>query len=230
MASKYGYMATIGADTSGLKDALNDVESEARKVKNELNDINKDIKLDGGGAVALGQKYELLDKAIEQSAQKLELLRQAEDKVNAAAASGTISEANQRAFQREIEKTENQLNKYKNEIEQTKKAIDDMGDSNDETGNKVNNLGKKVKDTGKEVVTLGDLIKSNLIADYIKKGIDELADSFVSFAKKGITLASDLQEVQNVVDTTFGAGADKIYAWADSADKSFGMSSLAAQK
>lgn len=43
-------------------------------------------------------------------------------------------------------------------------------------------------------------------------------------------LASSLQEVQNVVDTTFGGGATLIYNWAESADESFGISELAAQQ
>ena len=46
----------------------------------------------------------------------------------------------------------------------------------------------------------------------------------------GVKLASSLQEVQNVVDTTFGGGATLIYNWAESADESFGISELAAQQ
>lgn len=48
------------------------------------------------------------------------------------------------------------------------------------------------------------------------------------FALDSIGLASDLSEVQNVVDTTFGAGAEKIYAWAKSAGEAYGLSELAA--
>ncbi|HNX64897.1 MAG TPA: hypothetical protein PKI60_06930 [Oscillospiraceae bacterium] len=52
----------------------------------------------------------------------------------------------------------------------------------------------------------------------------------VAFGSKGVQLASDLSEVQNVVDTTFGDGADKINKWAKNAAESFGLSELSAKQ
>ena len=52
----------------------------------------------------------------------------------------------------------------------------------------------------------------------------------VDFGKKSVMLASDLQEVQNVVDTTFGKDAPKIDKWAKDAAESFGLSELQAKK
>jgi len=45
-----------------------------------------------------------------------------------------------------------------------------------------------------------------------------------------INLASDLEEVQNVVDTTFGKNANIINDWAKKAGKAFGLSELEAKK
>lgn len=45
-----------------------------------------------------------------------------------------------------------------------------------------------------------------------------------------IGLASDLTEVQNVVDTTFGDNASKINEWVKSADTSFGLAELQAKQ
>lgn len=47
---------------------------------------------------------------------------------------------------------------------------------------------------------------------------------------KGLEMASDLTEVQNVVDTTFGTNSKKIDAWSQTALKSFGLSELSAKK
>lgn len=52
----------------------------------------------------------------------------------------------------------------------------------------------------------------------------------VAFGVKSIGLASDLNEVQNVVDTTFGDSADQVNKWAESAGKSFGLSELSAKQ
>lgn len=52
----------------------------------------------------------------------------------------------------------------------------------------------------------------------------------VAFGVKSIDLASDLNEVQNVVDTTFGDSADQVNKWAESAGQAFGLSELSAKQ
>lgn len=52
----------------------------------------------------------------------------------------------------------------------------------------------------------------------------------VSFGKASIALASDLQEVQNVVDVVFGQSASQIDSFAKSAITSYGLSELSAKR
>lgn len=54
--------------------------------------------------------------------------------------------------------------------------------------------------------------------------------SLVAFGKKAIDVASDIQEVQNVVDTAFGDMAYKMEQFAETAIESFGMSKLTAKQ
>ncbi|MEG1391064.1 MAG: hypothetical protein RSD07_11910 [Angelakisella sp.] len=54
--------------------------------------------------------------------------------------------------------------------------------------------------------------------------------AIVAFGKKAIDLASDITEVQNVVDTAFGSMAYKMEAFADTAIETAGMSKLAAKQ
>lgn len=417
---KYGYMATIGADTSGLTSALQTVDSEAKKISSELREINNNLKFDDGGAVALQQKYDLLQQAIEQTRQKLELLQKAEADVNAAAAAGTISEANQRAYQRELDSTANKLARYQKEAEKTSEALQSLA-SGQETANAamqtseeiadivhnamqrytesakaaaesneaesksldgvgesaekasealkkialsnnigydqsaidyIENFGKKseealsaydkykssfgetnevikqseaeynklnkmladnadnqvlaaqkneiknqlieaetykleklkqqynamkqafdsgdigaeqfrefqreieqtkiklaelekseedaadaakdyekaIKGAGQQTITFGDIVKANFLSDVIESAFRKAVSAAGDFIKQGVELASSLTEVKNVVDTTFGSGAQEIYKWADAAAESYGMSSLAAQQ
>lgn len=60
----------------------------------------------------------------------------------------------------------------------------------------------------------------------IALGIGEL----VKFGKESIKLASDVQEVQNVIDVTFGKGAAEIEKFAQSAAEAFGLSELSAKQ
>lgn len=50
------------------------------------------------------------------------------------------------------------------------------------------------------------------------------------FGKKAVDYASDLQEVQNVVDVTFGNSANTINEWAKAAGNAYGQSELQAKK
>lgn len=56
------------------------------------------------------------------------------------------------------------------------------------------------------------------------------ATAITGVAVAGVKLASDLTEVQNVVDVTFGDNADKINEWAEAADTAYGLSTLAAKQ
>ena len=231
MASKYGYMAKIGADTSGLTAALSDVENSLRNTSAELKTVNQGLKLEGGQSVEnLGKKYDLLGEAVEQTKSKLEQLRQAEEAISQAAAVGTITVTEQKKYQQEIANTESRLRQYEQELANTKLQLDNAGKSTDDATKETTELGKAVDNAGKSAVGFGDIFKANILSDVVMSGLRRLKDEFVDFAKQGIELASDLSEVQNVVDTTFGSDADKINTWAKNAATSFGMSEFAAKQ
>jgi hypothetical protein len=74
---------------------------------------------------------------------------------------------------------------------------------------------------------VGGVTLGNLAADGIRRG----AAAISNLAQEGLKLASDLIEVQNVVDTSFGpAGAAKINAWSQAAMRGFGLSELQAKQ
>jgi hypothetical protein len=52
----------------------------------------------------------------------------------------------------------------------------------------------------------------------------------LNWGKAAVDAASDLQEVQNVVDTVFGDGANQIDAWAQKAGQQFGLTETQAKK
>lgn len=54
--------------------------------------------------------------------------------------------------------------------------------------------------------------------------------ALVNFAKESVKLASDIQEVQNVIDVTFGNGAAQIEEFAQAAAEAYGLSELAAKQ
>ena len=78
----------------------------------------------------------------------------------------------------------------------------------------------------KGVNGLGNLAKGGL--GLLAKGVAVVGTAMVGAGIASVKLASDLGEVQNVVDTTFGKNAGQINTWAKSAATSFGIGELAA--
>lgn len=60
--------------------------------------------------------------------------------------------------------------------------------------------------------------------------ITAIGAAVVSFGKEAIEAASDLSEVQNVVDTVFGDGARQIDSWAQKAGEQFGLTETMAKR
>ena len=58
----------------------------------------------------------------------------------------------------------------------------------------------------------------------------KIGQALLKIGKEAISAASDLEEVQNVVDVTFGDGASKIESWAKAAGTQFGLTETQAKK
>ncbi len=77
--------------------------------------------------------------------------------------------------------------------------------------------------------SLGGL-KKGLLGIAAAAGVAFSVKAIVDFGKQAVTLASDLQEVQNVVDTAFGDMSHKMEQFADTAIEMYGISKLTAKQ
>jgi len=82
----------------------------------------------------------------------------------------------------------------------------------------------KVKGIGSKLGSIGKGVAVGIGAAAVSAGVALLA-----LGKRGMQTASDLSEVQNVVDTTFGKSAKEIDAWSAKAGAAFGLSALEAK-
>ncbi|PGZ44823.1 tape measure protein [Bacillus anthracis] len=111
-----GITIEIGGETTGLQSALKDVNKRSVELSKELKDIERLLKFNPGNVEALAQKQQLLTQQIENTTKKLDSLKSAQQQVQAQFESGAINEEQYRAFRREIEFTEGQLNGFKNSL------------------------------------------------------------------------------------------------------------------
>lgn len=68
------------------------------------------------------------------------------------------------------------------------------------------------------------------IGSMLADAVGNIGTALKDFATESVGLASDLQEVQNVVDVTFGNDAKTIETWSKKANKQFGLTELQAKK
>ncbi len=106
--------------------------------------------------------------------------------------------------------------------------------SQDSVGNIALDLGINYNQFNKQLSGIAGNA-TNMVGGAFKKLGGIVAAAFaigklVEFGKQSIELASNLQEVQNVVDVTFGSMAADINAWSKTALQSFGLSELSAKK
>lgn len=78
----------------------------------------------------------------------------------------------------------------------------------------------------KNVSSFWGTTKAILTSSAIQKGLSVIS----SLGKEAVETASDLVEVQNVVDQTFGASAASIDAWAKTSARDYGLSELQAKQ
>lgn len=91
---------------------------------------------------------------------------------------------------------------------------------------------KKTEGLNKESGLIGKVAQKSfgLLKKAAAGGLVALGAGMAYVGKLGLDLASDLTEVQNVVDVTFGKGANQIDDWSKTALKNFGLSELSAKQ
>lgn len=104
-----GLTVQIGGDTTGLQNALKNVNTQIRTTQSELRDINNLLKLDPTNTELLSQKQKALSDEINSTKEKLENLKTAEQQVQQQFAEGKISQEQYDALKREIIDTEQSL-------------------------------------------------------------------------------------------------------------------------
>ncbi|OPA28915.1 DUF2207 domain-containing protein [Bacillus cereus] len=141
-----GITIEIGGNTQPLQNALKDVNKQSDSLATELKEVERLLKFNPGNVEALAQKQQLLTQQIENTTQKLDKLKAAEQQVQAQFQNGKISEEQYRAFRREIEFTEGSLNGLKNKLGNMKAEQENVASSTRQLETLFRATGKSVDD------------------------------------------------------------------------------------
>ncbi len=150
-----GITIELNGDTTGLTDALKDVNKESGKVTSELKEVERALKFDPGNAELISQKQQLLAEQIQNTSQKLDVLRTAQSQVEAQFRNGEIGAEQYRAFQRELATTEAQMQQYNAQMANTANEQDRLARTTRE-------LSSFFEATGTDVNQFADLLGTRL--------------------------------------------------------------------
>lgn len=153
-----GITVEIGGDTTGLQNALKQVNSSIKTTQSALKDVNKLLKLDPTNTELLSQKQKLLKDAISATSEKLQSLKTAQEQAKAQLENGTLGQDKYDALQREIIETEQELQRLQQEAINSNEAlckIEAAGQKLQAVGNTITGVGQKFLPVTAAVGALG---------------------------------------------------------------------------
>ena len=192
-----GITIKIGADDSGMKRAIRELDTSLNKTQSTLKDVNKLLKLDPKNTELLTQKQKNLEKAINGTKDKLTTLKEAQKGV----AEGS---EDWDTLQREIIATEQQLQSLEKEY----KNFGSVGAQQAAAvGRKMQEVGGKIESAGKALQPLSTAA-TGVLAALAGLGLQAItaADDLNTLAQQTGFSTEEIQKMQyasDLVDVSF---------------------------
>jgi len=193
---------------------------EALVAKNEV--LAKSI-------AATKDKISVLDKQLERQTDKLRMLgdalddvvkahgRESQEALNAQNAYNTQAKA--------VAKLQEQLSGAKAELAGMENAVRDNQDAIDGLGREVEDAGEALEEAGKNAISFGDILKANIISDFVVDGIRHITDGLKDFGRFSLESGMNFEAQMSRVQAISGATAEDAGRLADKA-KEMGESTV----
>ena len=221
----------ITADVQQVKQAFKSVQNEANTIKNEFQNVSKNSVFPTGNVNQASVAYQALAAEITQVTAELQALQAMKAQADAMFARGVSGKGIKFDASKAYEMLQKQIDKTK---DKQKKLNEEQEKMNSKGKKGIAGLIQSMKSFGKSADSTTQSVKKLSIATLAIGGIISLVISavrkLISIAKEGIELASQLEEVQNVVEVSFGNMTQDVEEFSKKALYSLGMSELTAKK
>ena len=191
-----GIKIEIDGDTQPLQKALKGVNQESANATKELRQIDNALKFDTGNVTLLTQKQEVLQKQVGATREKLETLRQAQSQVEEQFKKGDIGADQYRAFQREVEVTQNILKGYEGKLASVNQALEGNGNA---TKNNQTQL-KELQNEQKLLASESEKVVSSFKLQESQMGTNASEADKLALAEKKIGAQSEIvaRQIENL--------------------------------
>lgn len=172
MATAYkGLVIELGADTSKLKSAMREVNTAAKGTQTELNQIRSALKFDPGNVKLLAQQTAQLGNRVEETKDKLRVLKAQLASMD----ESKVGTDEWDKLQREIIKTEGQLDSYKRALKQSEQAQKAAQSSLGQLGHKLQDVADDYKEVGDSMKSVGTGMTAGITAPVAAAGTAVMA-------------------------------------------------------
>lgn len=182
------------------KQKLEELQEAEQKLKEKVAEITEAYK---ESVAATGKDSEESKKLKEQLEETKEAHAKAENAIKKqedAIAKNTIKLNESRAA----------LAEEQGELKETEEKIESAGDGFREFGEEIENAGNNMDSAGEKTVSLGDIIKANLISEVIIGGVKKLVSGIKDLATAAIGVGSDFESGMSLVAATMGMTTEEI--------------------
>lgn len=184
-----GITIEFRGDTTKLDKALRSVDKETRSIDKELRAVNKSLKFNPTSVELWRQKQQLLSAKVSETSEKLDLLKQAQNKMDTDKVDKNSQEY--RELQREIIETESKLKHFEGELRKVGNA-------------KLQALGAQFKQVGDKMKTAGTNLTKYVTAPLLGmagasvKAFNEVQNGLNVVTNKTGATGAALAEMQDI--------------------------------
>jgi phage-related protein len=192
---------------SEYKKALKDITSNLKLVSSELKLTNTQFNSGDKTLKQTKTSYDSMSKTLEEQKKKVSTLREA-----LAQAEKEYGSNNEKVktFKTQLNNAENQLKKMENATDKSTKELKEMKDG--------------FNDAGQGALKFGDILKANVIGDFIIDGIKKVGSAVVDMGKQAIAGFGEFEQLEGGVKKLFGNDMTTVIKNANDAYKTAGMS------
>lgn len=201
----------IGIDgEKEFRDALKSMGQQLKTLGTEMKAVTSAFDVDNNSQKKLASQSDILSRQLEVQQQRITEIQKALD----------YARQNYAENSNEVQRWQQSLNNATADLNNTKKQLNDL-----EHG--VDDVGDAMDDVGQKTLSLGDILKANLLSDAIMAGIKAVASGIKSLISGAIEGYGEYEQLVGGVETLFGSSANTVIKNAENAYKTAGLSANA---
>ena len=198
----------IGIDgEKEFRDALKSMGQQLKTLGTEMKAVTSAFDVDNDSQKKLAAQSDILSRQLEVQQQRITEIQKALD----------YARQNYAENSNEVQRWQQSLNNATADLNNTKKQLNDLEHGVDDVGDAMDNAGQKT-------LSLGDILKANLLSDAIMAGIKAVASGIKSLVSGAIEGYGEYEQLVGGVETLFGSSADTVIKNAENAYKTAGLS------